>query len=176
MKNVKKGFSLSEGEVEFLDGRLRCLQGAVNNGLRNRVKGILFVGGASRVKNEDAACRCEVHVRTLRSWLARYRAGGFEALKRKSVSGRPSKLSLEQKEELKSMVKGSPEAIGYDTGIWTAALACEVVKKRFGIDYSLHNMQKLLGKLGLSFKVPKKNLRRQTQKSSRSGWTLSCRS
>jgi transposase len=171
LKNVKKGFCLSEVEVEFLEGRLKCLQGAVNYEVRNRVKGVLFVGGASRMKNEEAARRCEVHVRTLRSWLARYRDGGFEALKRKSVSGRPSNLSLEQKEELKSMVKGSPEAVGYDTGIWTAALACEVVKKRYGVSYSLHSMQKLLGKLGLSFKLPKKNLRGQTQESSRSGWT-----
>ena len=174
MKNVKKGFKLTNEEILFLKAKMKNLQGAEHYDLRNRIKAMLLVGGESRTKNEEAADACKVKVRTLRLWLARYRNAGFEGLKRKSVSGRPSKLSLEQKEELKSMVKGSPETIGYDTGIWTASLACEVVRKRFGVSYSLQNMQKLLGNLGLSFKLPKKNLRERTLQSNRSGWILSC--
>lgn len=170
MKNVKKGFKLTNEEIAFLNKKMKNLPGAEHYDLRNRIRAVLLVGGESRMKNEYAADACRVNVRTLRLWLARYRSVRFEGLKRKSVSGRPSKLSLEQKEELKSMVKGSPEAIGYDTGTWTASLACDVVRKRFGVSYSLQNMQRLLGNLGLSFKLPKKNLRGQTQQSNRSGW------
>ena len=172
MKNVKKGFTLSEAEAAFLEGKLKSLQGARHYELRNRVKGVLLVGGPERLKNEAAAHRCKVHVRTLREWLARYREGGYEGLRHKPVSGRPSRLTEVQKEELKRIVKESPERLGYETGIWTAYLVREVIAKRFGVKYSLNNVQWLLKRLGCSFKMPEKKRTAQTRPGGGSGWTL----
>ena len=174
MKNVKKGFSLSDDEVAFLEKKLKTLQGARHYELRIRVKGVLLVGGPQKLKNEEAAHRCKVHVRTLRKWLARYREGKYEGLKRKPVSGRPSKLSDTQKAELKEILKESPESLGYETGIWTASLVCQVIKKKFNVRYSVSNVQWLLNQLGCSYKLPQKKLTEQTRSSSRSGWTLNC--
>lgn len=176
MKNVKKGFLLSAEEQEFLNGRLRALQGARNYNLRNRVRGILLAGGENPMKHVEAAHRCKVHVRTLRKWLARYREGGYEGLQQKPVSGRPSKISEAQKAELKSIVSASPQKQGYETGIWTSSLIQEVIWKRFGVKYSLNNVQWLLKRLGCSFKYPEKKRTEATPKSGRSGWRLNCRS
>lgn len=170
MKNVKKGFRLSEEEAAFLEGKLKSLQGARHYGLRSRVKGVLLVGGTARLKNEEAAHRCKVHVRTLREWLARYREGKYEGLRRRPVSGRPSRLTDSQKEELKRIVKESPESLGYETGTWTASLVREVIEKRFGVKYSVNNVQWLLKRLGCSFKLPEKKTPGQTRQSGRNGW------
>ncbi len=170
MKNVKKGFLLSAEEINVLENLKRKLQGTKHYDLRNRIRGVLLVGGESRMKNQDAADACKVHVRTLRAWLARYRESGIKGLKRRDVSGRPSKLTLSQKEELKRIIRDGPEKSGYDTGRWTASMVCELVLKRFDVRYSLSNIQRLLARLGFSFKLPEKKLQEAMKQPARSGW------
>ena len=85
MKGVRKGFSLSDEEVGFLQGRLKVLKGKKHRELRARIYAILLVGGPEMAKHDDVAHRCKVHVRTVRDWLARYREGGFEGLKDKGA-------------------------------------------------------------------------------------------
>lgn len=170
MKNVKKGFSLTKDEIRELSELRRKLQGAKHYALRNRIRGVLLTGGDARMKNGEAARKCKVHVRTLRAWLARYRENGIEGLKHKPVSGTPSKLTPEQKEELKKIVKEGPEEHGYDTGIWTASMLCQVVSKKFDVRYSLSGMQALLGRLNMSFKLPQKKRLAQAKKHERGGW------
>jgi transposase len=169
MKNVKKGFSLSDDEKKFLGNSRSNLKGYAKASLRNRIRGILLVG--SGMLNEEAAEVCKVHVRTLRRWLADYREGKIDGLKHKKGAGKPSRLSAEQNERLREIVKAGPEVAGYETGRWTAVVVKDLILKEFGVRYSVQNVQRILGNLGFSFKLPKKNLPGQTPTKKGGGWT-----
>jgi len=172
MKGVRKGFSLSDEEVGFLQGRLKVLKGKKHRELRARIYAILLVGGPEMAKHDDVAHRCKVHVRTVRDWLARYREGGFEGLKDKPLSGRPCRLGDEAKVQLKEIISKSPEEAGYDTGIWTSSLVKQLISERFGVDFSLNNVCYILKQLGCSFKLPQKKQQVQTLQNSRNGWIV----
>ncbi len=45
---------------------------------------------------EDVARTLGFNRRTIYEWLARYRAGGWDALKAKPIAGRPRKISASQ--------------------------------------------------------------------------------
>jgi transposase len=90
----------------------------------------------------------------------------------KPLTGRPSRLSDEQKAELKEIVSKSPEEEGFDTGTWTSSLVQQLIHTRFGEDFSLNNIQYILKKLGFSFKLPQKKTEEQPQQSSRNGWNI----
>ncbi|GAB3976791.1 hypothetical protein GCM10029978_064680 [Actinoallomurus acanthiterrae] len=53
-------------------------------------------------------------------WLAKYREGGMEALKAKSVPGRPSKLDGRQIARLYALIVGNdPRQLQGDFALWT---------------------------------------------------------
>lgn len=168
MKNVKKGFNLTDDEKKSLSNSRSKLKGYEKAALRNRIRGILLVG--SGVLNEEAARICKVHVRTLRRWLAEYREDKFDGLKHKKGAGKPGRLSAQEKERLKEIVKAGPCVAGYESGRWTALGVRDLILKEFGVRYSVQNVQKILGDLGFSYKLPKKNSSGQSQKKSAGGW------
>jgi transposase len=90
----------------------------------------------------------------------------------KPLTGRPSRLSDEQKAELKEIVSKSPEEAGFDTGTWNSSLINQLIHEKFREDFSLNNIQYILKKLGFSFKLPQKKTEEQPQQSSRNGWNI----
>jgi len=70
------------------------------------------------------------------NWVHRYNAEGIEGLKDRPRSGRPSLLTDSQKSELDQLIQGSPLEHGYPTATWTGALVADLIKKRFGIEYT----------------------------------------
>ena len=97
-----------------------------------------------------------VSLRAVSTYLSLYRNGGIEALRIKKQPGAPKKLTDEQEKELKEIIsKCTPEEAGI--GIfanWTASLACELVKKRYQIQFSERGMRNLFERIGLSYTRP----------------------
>lgn len=175
MKYRKKGFArLSREEYEFL---LEKRAAAKKNGdfkLDRRIRGVILVGYKG-VKQCEAARRCETHPRNFSKWLALYREGGYEELANFKYKGKPHSLSPEQLKKLDAIVEGDPAEYNYDAGLWTASMVMEVIYREFGVRYSVSMVQKILRKLGFSFKMGKKNSRRQARQNKKSGWTKNCR-
>lgn len=91
-------------------------------------------------------------------WLARYREGGFEALKARSAPGRPPKISGKQIERLyKILTQKSPLQLKFEFALWTRAMVRELIRDKFGVRISDVSVGRLLRKMGLS---PQKPLRR----------------
>ena len=66
-------------------------------------------------------------------WMRKAREGGKEALKTKPRSGRPPKLSEEQRsEKLPSLLEKGPEHFGFRGDVWTRKRVREVIKEEFG--------------------------------------------
>ena len=94
-------------------------------------------------------------------WLATHREGGFDALKAKEISGRPSKLSGKQIRELYTWITTfTPDQLKFDFALWTRARVRELIRREFKVRLSDVSVGRLLRNLGLT---PQKPLHRAYQ-------------
>lgn len=89
------------------------------------------------------------------NWLARYRAGGWHALKDRQKSGRPKKLTGSQIAWIyRTVVDKNPLQLKFPFALWTRTMVTVVIKKQFGIKLSNSSVGRLLRQLGLSCQRP----------------------
>jgi transposase len=94
-------------------------------------------------------------------WIAKYREGGIEALKKKSIPGRPMKLKGRQLQKLYGIITSkNPLQLKFDFALWTRAMIRELIREKFNVRVSEVSVGRLLKKLGLS---PQKPLHRAYQ-------------
>jgi transposase len=70
-----------------------------------------------------------------------------------SRSGRPPKLTDEQKAEFFADLHESPEDVGYDRQVWFPALAYRHLTETYGVEYSRSQIYRLLHEAGLSWRT-----------------------
>ncbi len=92
---------------------------------------------------------------TIRDWLHAFISEGVGSLVYHSPSGRPPKLTATQRKELQQLVTAGPEAAGYSSACWTAAMIADLIKLRFKVDYNPRYVSHLLKGLGFSFQKAK---------------------
>ena len=97
----------------------------------------------------------EMSYTTVRNWLRRAVIDGLAGRHAKKIPGRPCWLDQEQLEQLREELISGPQACGFDSGVWTAPLAVEHVRRRYGIQYADRSMYDLLVKLGFSCRKPR---------------------
>ncbi len=168
----KKGLFLSEKEKKLLKKRFSQLKTRSTGYLRNRIRAILMIGEEKK-KQKEVAKKCKVGIRALNHWLTRYRLEGLKGLKDKPRPGKASKITKEQKEELKKIIADGPIASGYDSGIWTCRMVSDIISKKFKVNYSLCQISRILHKLGFSYQTPKKNSQGQILENKKNGWRRS---
>lgn len=108
-----------------------------------------------------------VHVRSSLSsivrWYQEYRQQGWKGLRPKPTPGRPSRLSLREKQELVEILTQGPLKAGYTTDLWTLRRIGEVIRKRFGVRYTLPNIWQLMQALGWSCQKPETRARERNE-------------
>lgn len=87
---------------------------------------------------------------TLRDWVHRFNQHGPDGLIDIKPSGRPAKLSDEQKEVLKQLVEAGPDRQKDGVARWRCVDLKRVVGQRFGVDLSEVSLGRVLKKLGFS--------------------------
>lgn len=89
------------------------------------------------------------------NWLARYRAGGWHALRSGKGTGRPKKLSGRQIAWIYRTIRDKdPRQLKLSFALWTRAMVARVIKQQFGIKLSESSVGRLLRQLGLSCQRP----------------------
>jgi putative transposase len=72
----------------------------------------------------------------------------------KPTPGRPSKLTARHKRRLEALLLKGAQAAGFDTELWTCPRVAELVQRRFGVDYHVDHVGRLLHELGWSPQLP----------------------
>ena len=100
----------------------------------------------------EVADRLSISYESVRKILEMYMERGIKSLKIKPPVGRQPKLTKSQCRELCEMVGGLPTDFGYSGGCWNAAMIADLIKKRFGVVFSVKYLPQLLKRIGLSYR------------------------
>jgi len=96
-----------------------------------------------------------IPTRTLFDWLARYRSGGWGALKEGARNGRKRKLSADgMKWVYDAVTLGNPLNYQFEFCLWTLNIIREMIARERGVKLSKSSVSRLLSHLGLSPQRP----------------------
>ena len=94
-------------------------------------------------------------------WLAKYRAGGMEALRALPIPGRPPKLSERQRVWVyRTVTQNNPLQLKFEFALWTRAMVRDLIQRQYGVTLSLPSVGRLLRSMGLT---PQRPVRRATE-------------
>jgi transposase len=84
------------------------------------------------------------HTRTLERWRKRFTDNGLDGLMDETSPGRPPKLSHDEWQQLQKELAEPPTHFGLDGKRWQGKLLQSHLSKRYGIEFSLRQCQRLL--------------------------------
>jgi len=93
--------------------------------------------------------------RRIYEWLAKYRTGGWDALKSRKAAGRSPKLSGAQLKWIyRTVISKNPMQLKFEFALWTRAMIATLIRRKYGVRLSLASVGRLLAQLGLSCQKP----------------------
>ena len=111
---------------------------------------------AGRLSQAEIARRLGVSRMAVSQWAERLRGGprGLAALRRRTRSGRPPRLTPEQWQELLDILKQGALRSGFETERWTLPRVRAVIERRFAVSYHASYLSVRLRQLGWTAQVP----------------------
>jgi transposase len=102
----------------------------------------------------EVARQVGVHRQSVNRWAKQVGERGREGLKKAGRAGRKSRLSKADIKRVESGLKRGPEALGYETNLWTLERVAKLIERDCGVKYHPGHVGWLLGKLGWSCQRP----------------------
>jgi transposase len=81
--------------------------------------------------------------RTLVNWVRRFEQQGLAGLAEGNHSGRPARLSAEQLEEVRGLVRQPPSAAGLEANLWDGKSLAACIQQRYGLEMGVRQCQRL---------------------------------
>ncbi len=81
-------------------------------------------------------------------------AEGWRSLKKAGRAGRRPRLSAEDLKKIQRGLKRGPEALGYETGLWTAWRVAHLIEEECRVRYHTSQAWRILRQLGWSCRRP----------------------
>jgi transposase len=128
--------SVSEGTLSRDEMEHRRMQAAED-----------FLTGLSQSR---VAIKFRVSRTTASRWHRALTAKGLESLRKGKTTGRPSRLTSEQKAQIMDLFEQGASAHGFTDNRWTAAVLARIIEERFSVCYSLDHIPRLMAKLALA--------------------------
>jgi transposase len=113
---------------------------------RRRMKAARFF--ARGMQPAEVARRCRVSCQSATRWLASWKKGGLTALKKAPRAGRPPRLSPDNLQKLKVILKQSRDVPKRNGGTLSASGVAALIKNRFGVQYHPDHVCRILGQMG----------------------------
>jgi transposase len=89
---------------------------------------------------------------SVKRWKDALEEGGKNALKSKPHTGRPSRLSVKQRQDLLYILKQGPRAANVRADQWTCRHVGTVIRRSFGVKYHPDHVSRILRALGWKYK------------------------
>lgn len=86
--------------------------------------------------------------RTVEYWVHRFERHGLAGLRESPRSGRPRRLTDEQREEIARLLRGSPADVGLGTHLWDGKTLAAFIARDYGEKPSVRQCQRLFRDLG----------------------------
>ncbi len=96
-------------------------------------------------------------------WRRALAGHGRQALASKGPGGARCKLDAGQLRVLEGVLDVGPAASGWRDQCWTPARIAEIVRRRFGVEYTLAGLDLLLHRIGWSVQVPTRKATEQDE-------------
>lgn len=97
-------------------------------------------------------------------WIAKYREGGIDALRRRKAPGKTPKLAGHHLKKIYKLVVGvDPRQLKFEFALWTRGMIRELIKREFGVRLSEVSVGRLLNKIGLSPQRPQRRAFQQDE-------------
>src|SRR5437773_5599032 len=106
------------------------------------------------VPQAEVARRVGVHRQSVSRWAQQLQRGGQRALKRAGRAGRKARLRPEDLRRIERGLKRGPQALGYESGLWTSARVAHLIEKECGVRYHAGHAWRILRQLGWSCQRP----------------------
>jgi len=122
-------------------------------------------------KHAEIAAALGVTRGAVSQWLTRARVEGVEeGLRAHPASGRPPKLTPEQRAQLPALLDRGAEAYGFRGQVWTCKRVGAVIRRTFGVTYDPSHIARLLHRLGYSVQRPVERAKQRDEAAIRGWW------
>jgi transposase len=101
------------------------------------------------VAHAQVARRYGVSRTTASRWHRSIVHKGLEGMRKRTATGRPSRLTADQVDTIRSMYLEGAMAHGFPTDRWTTGRLAASIEKQFGIRYDRDHVGRLMHKFGL---------------------------
>ena len=108
----------------------------------------------SGIPQSEVARQVQVHRQSVSRWAQLLEAGGLSGLKRAGRAGRKPRLSVEDLKKIQRGLERGAEALGYETGLWTAWRVAHLIEEECGVRYHASQAWRILRQLGWSCQRP----------------------
>jgi len=102
----------------------------------------------------EVARRVGAHRQSVGQWARQLEQGGRRALKKAGRAGRKPRLHAEDLRRIERGLKRGPEALGYETSLWTSWRVAHLIEHVCGVKYHPTQAWRILRQLGWSCQRP----------------------
>jgi transposase len=106
------------------------------------------------VHQAEVARQVGVHRQSVSRWARQLQRGGLRALKKAGRAGRKPRLRPEDLRRIERGLRRGPEALGYETSLWTAWRVAHLIEQECRVKYHPSQAWRILRQLGWSCQRP----------------------
>jgi len=106
------------------------------------------------ISEAEVARRVGAHRQSVNRWARQLAAGGTAALKKVGWAGRKPALTDADRARIVAGLKRGPEALGYETPLWSCWRVADLIERECGVQYNPGHVWRILRQLGWSVQRP----------------------
>jgi transposase len=106
------------------------------------------------VHQSAVARRVGAHRQSVSRWARQLERAGLSGLRKAGRAGRKPRLQAADLKKIERGLRRGPEALGYETSLWTAWRVAHLIEKESGVVYHPSQAWRILRQLGWSCQRP----------------------
>lgn len=119
----------------------------------HRLHGVLLV--AQGMSCREVAQLLGDSPRTVQYWIHRFESEGLSGLVEDERSGRPSRLSAEQLQEVAVALRHPPDTVGLSGNLWDGKTLSAFIRSRYNADLGVRQCRRIFRQLDFRLRKPR---------------------